>query len=296
MAKKVFITGGTGLIGKETIPFLLENGFEVYALTIGDEVSSDVKFIKANLFDKKEIDKVMAEIQPEYLLHYAWLSTGCFNDNSNFDFLTSSIDLLKAFAKNGGKRVVIAGTYAEYGYHNETLDESMKAEPINIYSQCKDFVHRIAESYCKNNGISFGWGRIFSAFGNEADPRRLTSDVINHLSIDEEVVIRSGSLIRDYIYTKDIAKAFTMFLDSNVEGVVNICTGKETSIHDYVMKIAKIMNKEHLVVFKEQASPQQVRVVGNPTRLNQEVGFIPKYSIEEALKEVIEIRKGVVNV
>ena len=286
--KKVFLTGGTGLIGTETIPFLKKQGFDIYALTIGDEKSSDgITYIKANLFDKNEIDAIMQKIKPEYLLHYAWLSTGLFNDNSNFDFLTSSIDLLKSFVQNGGKRVVMAGTYAEYGYHNEILSEDMPAEPINIYSQCKDFVRQISELYCKNNNVSFGWGRIFSAFGKERDPRRLTSDVINHLRANEPVTIRSGSLIRDYIYTKDIASAFAEFLDSNVEGIVNICTGKETSIHDYVMKIAKIMGKENLVIFNEQASPQQVRVVGNNTRLSKEVGFAPKYTIEEALEEVI---------
>lgn len=286
--KRVFLTGGTGLIGTETIPFLKEQGFNVYVLTIGDETSTDgITYVKANLFDKNEIEKIMKEIKPEYLLHYAWLSTGLFNDNSNFDFLTSSIDLLKAFVQNGGKRVVMAGTYAEYGYHNEILSEDMPAEPINIYSQCKDFVRQISESYCQNNNVSFGWGRIFSAFGKERDPRRLTSDVINHLRVNEPVTIRSGSLIRDYIYTKDIASAFVKFLDSDVEGIVNICTGKETSIHDYVMKIAKIMGKENLVIFNEQASPQQVRVVGNNTRLSKEVGFAPKYTIEEALEEVI---------
>lgn len=287
--KKVFLTGGTGLIGKETIPFLLNQGFEIYALTIGNETDHDgIKYIKANLFDKNEIDKIMSEIRPEYLLHYAWLSTGLFNDNSNFDFLTSSIDLLKSFVKYGGKRVVMAGTYAEYGYHNETLTEDMPAEPINIYSQCKDFVHQIAQAYCQNNNVSFGWARIFSAFGKETDPRRLTSDVINHLRADEPVTIRSGSLVRDYIYTKDIAAAFVAFLDSQVEGTVNICTGKDTSIHDYVMKIAHAMGKEHLVIFQEQASPQQKRVVGDSRRLNQEVGFTPKYSIEAAIKEILD--------
>ena len=54
------------------------------------------------------------------------------------------------------------------------------------------------------------------------------------------------------------------------------------------MKIAQIMEKENLVVFNEQKSPQQVRVVGDPTRLNKEVGFTPKYSIEQALKEILE--------
>ena len=291
--KKVFLTGGTGLIGKETIPFLKENGFDIYALTLGDESDTkDIKYIKANLFDKTEIDNILHQIKPEYLLHFAWLSTGLFNDNSNFDFLTASIDLLKSFVKNGGKRAVMAGTYAEYGYHNETLTETMPAEPINIYSKCKDFVHQISELYCQNNNVSFGWGRIFSAFGKEKDPRRLTSDVINHLLADEEVVIRSGSLIRDYIYAKDIAAAFVKFLDSSVEGTVNICTGKEMSIHDYVMTIAQLMGKENLVRFNEQASPQQQRVVGNPFRLNLEVGYTPKYSIKEALNEVLESYRG----
>ena len=287
--KKVFLTGGTGLIGTQTIPFLQKAGFEIYALTLDENKSENgIKYVKGNLFDKIQIDNLLSEIRPEYMLHYAWLSTGLFNDNSNFDFLTSSIDLLKSFAKYGGKRVVMAGTYAEYGYHNETLKETMPAEPINIYSQCKDFVHQITEAYCQNNNISFGWGRIFSAFGKEKDPRRLTSDVINHLKNNQEVVIRSGSLVRDYIYTKDIAAAFVKFLESDVNGIVNICTGKDTSIHDYVMKIAQIMEKENLVVFNEQKSPQQVRVVGDPTRLNKEVGFTPKYSIEQALKEILE--------
>lgn len=287
--KKVFLTGGTGLIGTQTIPFLQKAGFEIYALTLDENKSENgIRYVKGNLFDKIQIDNLLSEIMPEYMLHYAWLSTGLFNDNSNFDFLTSSIDLLKSFAKYGGKRVVMAGTYAEYGYHNETLKETMPAEPINVYSQCKDFVHQIAEAYCQNNNISFGWGRIFSAFGKEKDPRRLTSDVINHLKNNQEVVIRSGSLVRDYIYTKDIAAAFVKFLESDVNGVVNICTGKDTSIHDYVMKIAQIMEKENLVVFNEQKSPQQVRVVGDPTRLNKEVGFTPKYSIEQALKEILE--------
>lgn len=286
--KKVFLTGGTGLIGKETIPFLIQNSFDIYALTLGDEPDKpNIKYIKANLFDKNEIEKIMTEIKPQYLLHYAWLSTGLFNDNSNFDFLTSSIDLLKSFVKNGGKRVVMAGTYAEYGHHNETLHETMPAEPINIYSQCKDFVHKISELYCQNNNVSFGWGRIFSAFGKETDPRRLTSDVINHLRENKEISIRSGSLIRDYIYTKDIANAFVKFLDSDVEGTVNICTGIDRTIHDYVMEIAKIMNKENLIKFNEQPSPQQVRVVGDNTRLTKEVGFTPQYTLNEALNEII---------
>ena len=53
------------------------------------------------------------------------------------------------------------------------------------------------------------------------------------------------------------------------------------------MEIAKIMNKENLIIFNEQPSPQQVRVVGDNTRLTKEVGFTPKYTLNEALNEII---------
>ena len=52
------------------------------------------------------------------------------------------------------------------------------------------------------------------------------------------------------------------------------------------------MGKENLVRFNEQASPQQQRVVGNPFRLNLEVGYTPKYSIKEALNEVLDSYRG----
>ena len=58
------------------------------------------------------------------------------------------------------------------------------------------------------------------------------------------------------------------------------------------MKIARLMNKEDLIVFNEQPSPQQVRVVGNPFRLNHEVGFQPQYTIDAALEEILDINGG----
>jgi len=286
--KKVFLTGGTGLIGRETIPLLKQKGFDIYILTLNHKESSEgITYIKGDLFSKEQIDSIVGQIKPTYLLHYAWLSTGLFDDNSNFDFLTASIDLLKSFAQNGGKRVIMAGTYAEYGYHDEILIETMPAEPINIYSQCKNFVRQISETYCKNNNISFGWGRIFSAFGKETDPRRLTSFVINKLILNEKVTINSGGLLRDYIYTKDVAASFVSFINSNVDGIVNICTGKETSIHDYVMAIARFLNKEHLVTFQDKNSLQQKRVIGDNTRLVKEIGFNPQYSIDQAIKDML---------
>ena len=305
--KKVLVTGASGLIGSAAVPFLKERGFEVYALSTKRSGTADgVCWLKADLFDQKAVEDILDKVRPEFLLHLAWQSTGNFDDNSNYEFLTASVNLLRAFADHGGKRVVMAGTYAEYGYHEGVLEESRPAEPINAYSRCKAFLCDVAQDFCSRNGVSFGWARIFSVYGREKDPRRLTADVINHLNRNETVTIRSGSLIRDYIYVKDAGAALACLLDGKTEGIVNICTGKGTSIHDYVMTIARAMHKENLVRFEEQSSSQQTVVVGDSTRLNLEAGFSPAWIMEEAVKEIIRnsapekpappCRKGVVSV
>lgn len=296
MSKKVLLTGATGLIGKETLPFLLEKGFDIYAVHRRNSkistLSKNVNFIEVDLFDKEAIDEILTKIKVQYLLHFAWSSTGYFNDNLNYDFLIASLELLKSFAKNGGKRAVMAGTYAEYGHKNGILKENMNTEPINIYSECKDFLRQVATSYAKNNNISFAWGRIFSAFGLERDNRRLTAYVINNLKANKEIVIKSGSLIRDYIYSKDTARAFACLLDTNVEGIINICSAEGTSIKDYVIKIATIMNKVNLVRFDEQTSDQQKIVIGDNSKLKNELNFNLRYGLKDALGEVIKMSGG----
>lgn len=292
MDKRVLVTGAKGLIGKETLQPLFNKGYEVYALTTGEKPVDNIKWVQGNLFDSDKINQILSEIKPTHLLHLAWQTTGMFNDNMNFDFLTASIELLKSFKQHGGKKVVIAGTYVEYAESNELLDEyTSTITPQHIYGKCKNYLREIAELYCLHNDIQFAWGRIFSAFGLEKDLRRLTGDVMNSLFNDKTVEIRSGSLIRDYIYSKDVANAFVEILDSDKNGIFNISTGKATSIKDYVLTIARLMNKEHLVIFNEQASNQYKFVVGSNSRLVNEIGWQPKYTIEQALEEIIALGK-----
>ena len=299
MSKKVFVTGAKGLIGKETLKPLLDKGYQVYALTTGDipDENNEINWLQGNLFDFETMNLIFAKIKPTHLLHLAWQTTGKFNDNINFDFLSASLNLLKTFKENGGEKVVIAGTYIEYAESTELLDEyNSPINPQHIYGKCKNYLREIAELYCKSNGISFAWGRIFSAFGLESDLRRLTGDVMNSLFNDKTVEIRSGSLIRDYIYSKDVASAFVEILDSDKQGIFNISTGIATSIKDYVLTIAKLMKKENLVVFNEQASNQYKFVVGNNSRLRDELGWKTEYTIETALNEIITLGKEKYNV
>ena len=91
--------------------------------------------------------------------------------------------------------------------------------------------------------------------------------IIDKLSKNEEVIIKSGDLYKDYMYSKDIAGAFVALLNSNVQGSVNICTGKAISIKDFALEIGKQMGKENLIKFKNEISNQPPLIIGDNTIL-----------------------------
>ncbi len=290
ITKKLLLTGGTGLIGKELPAYLKKLGFDIYAITI-DENNPDcgVHWIKGNLFDENFIKNTMEDIKPLYLLNMAWVTTGNYLQSEiNNSFLDAGVNLIKYFAQNGGKRAVYAGTCFEYKFKDEPLKENDELDPNKtLYTLTKDKLHKKAEAFAKENNISFGWGRIFYVYGKNEDKSRLTGMVTDKLKNNEEVIIKSGSLKKDYMYTKDIAGAFAKFLNSNVEGAVNICTGNPVSIKDYVLAMAREVNKEELIIFKDEPSNQPPVIAGDNSRLLNEVGYEIEYDLYTAIKEIL---------
>lgn len=288
--KKILVTGATGLIGKELIKPLLDLGFEIHAITIDSALDNNVNWIKGDLFDFEFLKSVTEKVKPQYLLNMAWKTTGDYlKSDINYKFLNAGLELLKNFKNNGGKRAVFAGTCFEYKFKDTPLKETDELEPDKtIYTLCKNKLHEQAEEFCKTNNISFGYGRIFYVFGRNEDKTRLTGMVLDKLSKNEKVIIKSGSLKKDYMYAKDIAGAFAKLVDSDTEGAVNICTGKAVTIKDYVLTIAKELNKEHLVIFQDEPSNQPPIIVGDNSRLINEVGYKLQYPLTDGIKDILK--------
>jgi nucleoside-diphosphate-sugar epimerase len=289
-AKKVLLTGATGLIGKETIDPLLQFGYEVFALSSRKQIGNEkVKWLYADLLDYGSIEKAICEIKPLYLLHFAWYTgEGYLSADVNYQLKDASLNLLEAFKKNGGQRAIFAGTCFEYDFKNTPLKETDALNPLTIYAQCKNELREHAELYAKKHDLSFGWGRIFYVLGHGEHENRLLPYIVKLLKNNEKVIIKSGPLIRDYMYTKDIAGAFVKFLDSDITGCVNICSGKGFSIKEFAFKIAEKMKKSlNSFEFVDDIANQTAVIVGDNTILLNEVKYQSKYNMDKALDNIL---------
>ena len=283
--KRVIVTGINGLIGQYIRQPLEELGFEVFG--IGTRCIEKDNYFSVDLNNSIKLENIFNEIKPEYLIHLAWdTKKGYLDSDYNFDFISSSINMLKSFAKNGGKKSLFIGTCFEYKFKDTPLKENDELNPNTIYAKSKNYLREISEMYCNKHGIDFCWGRVFYTYGNNENPNRLFPYIIHSLKNNKIVSINYSHLKKDYMFAGDIARAISMIIDSNVNGIINLCSGNALSLGYIASLIANCMNKIELLELKELVTDEPSIIVGDNSILSNKLKF--NYSnIEEMIYYII---------
>jgi nucleoside-diphosphate-sugar epimerase len=87
----------------------------------------------------------------------------------------------------------------------------------------------------------------------------------------------------------DVAEAFVALLDSDVCGPVNVASGQAVRVKDIVLAIAAALNRADLIRLGAVPAPDSdpPLIVGDVTRLSKEVGWAPRYTLEDGLQLAI---------
>lgn len=285
---RVLVTGASGFIGRQSLKFLLEKGYEVHTVTRnGLQSNRLIHSHQMDLLDKEAAPKLIDKIEPTHLLHFAWEATPdkYWTSLENLDWVQASLSLVKSFTSAGGKRLVMAGTCAEYDWGQERcIENKTSLNPATFYGAYKNSMQQMLTAWSKQTGLSCAWGRIFSVYGPYEYPSRLVSSVIKNLLLDQTVTCKNGNLIRDYLHTADIALAFVELLESSYQGPMNISSGEGISLGELVQKIGEKIGKRNLLDIGEVRLP--VALIGDNTALKA-LGWMPYFNLDTGLDDTI---------
>lgn len=291
--KRLVLTGASGFIGRATIARLCAAGFEIHAF--GRTAVAGTRHHAIDLVAEDPAPLLRA-VAPSHLLHLAWYAEpGKFwSAPENLDWQAASLRLVRGFAAAGGSRIVATGSCAEYDWSPPLLDEvTTPIAPATLYGTAKAALFATLAAAAPVLGVSFAWGRVFFPYGPGERPGRLLPDVIDAVLAGRRVATSDGSQARDFIHVDDVAGALVAALAGDFSGAFNIASGTARPLHEIIATAARLAGDASLI--DRGARPRQPDepelMAAATARLNNEIGFTPRWTLEAGLADMVERRR-----
>ena len=291
--KRVLLTGASGFVGRHCLAPLLERGYEVHAVSrVPPPATAGATWHAADLLDLDAVRALVDAVRPTHLLHLAWyvVPGKLISAAENFDWVGASFELVRRFAEAGGTRLAVCGSAYEYdwsyGYCTEALTP---CRPDTVYGACKHALHEMVRAFCAGRSLSAAWPRVFFLYGPREHPQRLVSSVVRALLRGEPAPCSHGRQIRDYLYVQDVADGLAAVLDSELEGAVNVSSGRATTLREIALTAGRLVGRSELVQLgalppRPNDAPLVVGANGRVTGL----GWEPRFDLECGLRHTIE--------
>jgi UDP-glucuronate decarboxylase len=303
MEHTTLVTGGAGFIGSHLCDSLVARGVDVVCL---DNFYTGSKNNIRHLIDKPNFELVRHDIWlPIYLEVKRIYNLAC--PASPIHYQTDPVSTVKTsvlgainmlgLAKRCRARVLQASTSEVYGdplQHPQTESYWGNVNPIGPRA-CYDEGKRCAETlffdYHRQHKVDIRVARIFNTYGPRMHPRdgRVVSNFIVQALAGEDITIYGkGTQTRSFCYIDDMLAALQLLMEQDTcVGPVNLGNQAEFSILELAEKVLKLTGSRAKLVFKPLPADDPVQRQPDITLAKKHIGWEPKVSLEDGLKETI---------
>ena len=299
--KKVLVTGGTGLIGRQLVDILLSYGSKVSVVSLDSPInlSNKVKFIKKDLRVFDNCLKVCKGI--DFVFHLAGVKGSpdmTLKKPASFMIptLLFSINMMEAARRQNVKRYLFTSSIGVYA-NNKILKED---DVWKTFPSDKDYIpgwtKRICELQAEALKIQYSFknisivrpANVYGPYDNfDENNAMVIPSLINRALRSKKYlnVWGDGSAIRDFIYSSDVAKGMIIAVYKGINKPINLGSGKGVTIKTIAELISKTVPNGPLEIIWDKSKPSGDKIRLMDIKRAKKIGF----------KTEIDIFKGINN-
>ena len=303
--ERILVTGGAGFIGSNFIRYMLERHsysiINLDALTYCGNLENlrDVEdhprytFIRGSITDRELVNRIIRDV--DAVINFAAESHVDRSIQDPEIFIKTNVlgtqTLLEASRREGIERFIQISTDEVYG-SAETgyFTEETPLAPNSPYSASKAAADLMVRAYHRTYGLPVNITRCSNNYGPYQFPEKLIPLMITNALEDRPLpVYGDGMNVRDWLHVEDHCSAIDLVLHHGREGeVYNIGGNNERRNIDIVKLILRELEKdESLIRFVEDRPGHDRRYAIDATRIRNELGWKPRYSFREGIRETI---------
>jgi len=310
--KNILVTGGAGCIGLQVCKDLIERGFVVRLFDLPEQVArvkqhipSKVKIEYGSILDCSSLRDAM--VNCDAVIHLAAYLGVKRTETNKLRCLEININgtknVLDCAVQHGVKKIIFASSSEVYGepIENPITEESI-TQGKTVYAITKLAGEELCKAYTQRYPqLSHTILRYFNTYG----PSQIAQFVIpkfirNTMANKPPIIYGDGQQLRGYCYASDTAWATIEALLSNetngevfnvgnsdtlsslidlAETVIDVCGKKDTLQMKLEGNFANTDRDEEREIYKRYC---------DATKIKNLLGFVPKVSLEEGIKNVVE--------
>jgi GDP-4-dehydro-6-deoxy-D-mannose reductase len=304
MSTDVLVTGAAGFAGSHLVDLLIRSGASVTAWhRPGGAPPSDApgaRWDAVDLLDREQVQAAIERARPAAVYHCA----GAAHVGKAWDATTKTLatnvrgthHVLEALERAGIRaRVLLPSSALVYAAADEALTESHPLLPSSPYGLSKLAQEMLG--WRTNAALDVAIARPFNHFGPRQDPFFVASGFARRIADIEmgrwapEISVGNLEARRDLTDVRDTVRAYQMILERGEPGrPYNVCSGRAIRIRDLLdQMIARarvaVSVKEDPARYRPNDTPL---LLGDPSRLRDELGWAPEIPIERTLDDLLE--------
>lgn len=274
-APALLITGASGFLGRHLVEALPAGAFRLHVTGRSDGWAGPGLWQRADLLDPVQRAALIRSVRPDILVHCAWESRPGYAPDApeNLDWLAASLDLLRLFAAEGGRRALLLGDATEYA-------------PDTVYDHARRALTDTVQAASSVLGLEILTLRPFGLVGPGDRSMRLPMAALAALRQGRPFELHHADRTRDWLDIRDAATAIAALLDAPATGIVDLASGRSTTDRALVEAIAARLERLDLVTLVPTAA-MPARAQPDVTRLRQLVPSLVPRPLQQTIADLL---------